>query len=292
MASAPNFFRRLDKPTEYLYDFIDLLIVDEAGQVTPEQAGPAFALANRALVVGDTEQLQPIPRVNATVDITDLKTCGLLSGEEEFHRYCDNGIAASRGSVMKVAQQVSQFGKPDYLGGMLLTEHFRCAEDIIQYCNALCYDRQLIPCKKIPDPGKEPYGDLPRLGSLHIEGTAENTGGSWENHLEAATIAWWIHQMEDEWTQEDQRRLKDIIAVVSPYRKQAFLIQRYLKNEYQIEDLTVNTVHSLQGAEKDIVLFSPTLGGQTDQIPLTTPPVSCSTWLSPGRRNPFWSSGI
>ena len=74
--------------------------------------------------------------------------------------------------------------------------------------------------------------------------------------------------MEDEWTQEDQRRLKDIIAVVSPYRKQAFLIQRYLKNEYQIEDLTVNTVHSLQGAEKDIVLFSPTLGGQTDQIPL------------------------
>lgn len=268
MASAPNFFRRLDKPTEYLYDFIDLLIVDEAGQVTPEQAGPAFALANRALVVGDTEQLQPIPRVNATVDITNLKTCGLLSGEEEFHRYCDNGIAASRGSVMKVAQQVSQFGKPDYLGGMLLTEHFRCAEDIIQYCNALCYDRQLIPCKKNPDPGKEPYGDLPRLGSLHIEGTAENTGGSWENHLEAATIAWWIHQMEDEWTQEDQRRLKDIIAVVSPYRKQAFLIQRYLKNEYQIEDLTVNTVHSLQGAEKDIVLFSPTLGGQTDQIPL------------------------
>ncbi|OYD08795.1 DEAD/DEAH box helicase [Paludifilum halophilum] len=267
MASAPNFFRRLRHSKEYLYDFIDLLIVDEAGQVTPEQAGPVFALADRALVVGDTEQLQPISRVNAPVDRANLKTCGLLTSDEAFDRFCDSGIAASNGSVMKVAQQISQFGKPDYLGGMLLTEHFRCAEDIIQYCNTLCYDKQLVPCKENPAPGEEPYGDLPRLGFLHIEGIAENVSGSWENHREAATIAWWIHQMKDEWTQQGRRQLKDIIAVVSPYRQQAFLIRRYLKDEYQIEGLTVNTVHSLQGAEKDIVLFSAALGGQTDQTP-------------------------
>ncbi len=35
--------------TEYLFDFIDLLIVDEAGQVLPEVAGASFALAKRAL---------------------------------------------------------------------------------------------------------------------------------------------------------------------------------------------------------------------------------------------------
>ncbi|MFC4076170.1 DEAD/DEAH box helicase [Salinithrix halophila] len=267
MLSAPNFFRRLRKANEYLYSFIDLLIVDEAGQVTPEQAGPVFALADQALVVGDTEQLQPIPRVHAQVDITNLKTCGLITDEEAFDRYCDNGMAASNGSVMKIAQHVSQFGKPDYLGGMLLTEHFRCAEDIIQYCNTLCYDNQLVPCRKNPIPGKELYGDLPRLGFLHIEGIAEHTGGSWENHREAATIAWWIYQMKDEWTKQGQRRLEDIIAVVSPYRKQAILIRRYLKDEYDIQGLTVNTVHSLQGAEKDIVLFAATLGGEVERIP-------------------------
>lgn len=267
MASAPNFFRRLRQPNQYLYGFIDLLIVDEAGQVTPEQAGPVFALADRGLVVGDTEQLQPIPRVNAQIDMTNLKMCGLLNNEEEFDRFCDNGIAVSNGSVMKLAQQISQFGKPDYLGGMLLTEHFRCAEDIIQYCNALCYDHQLLPSKPNPAPGEEPYGDLPRLGSLHIDGIAESTGSSWENHREAASIAWWINQMKDEWTQGGKRQLKDIIAVISPFRKQANLIRDYLKKEYRIEGLTVNTVHSLQGAEKDIVLFSATLDGQTEQTP-------------------------
>ena len=38
--------------TEYLFNHIDLLIVDEAGQVLPEVAGPSFALAKRALVIG------------------------------------------------------------------------------------------------------------------------------------------------------------------------------------------------------------------------------------------------
>ncbi|WP_170109654.1 DEAD/DEAH box helicase [Melghirimyces profundicolus] len=228
MLSGPNFFRRLRKPEKYLYGFVDLLIIDEAGQVTPEQAGPMFALADRALVVGDTEQLQPIPRVNRPVDEVNLKTFGLLSEEEDFDRFSQSGWAASNGSVMKVAQRISQFGNPDYLGGMLLTEHYRCVEDIIQYCNDLCYQGRLVPRRKNPVPGEEIYGDLPRLGYLHVEGRAESTGGSWENHNEAATIAWWIHRMKDEWTQGN-RRLEDVIAVVSPFRKQADLIRRYLQ---------------------------------------------------------------
>lgn len=33
--------------SDYLYDFIDLLIVDEAGQVSPEVAGAGFSLAKK-----------------------------------------------------------------------------------------------------------------------------------------------------------------------------------------------------------------------------------------------------
>jgi energy-coupling factor transporter ATP-binding protein EcfA2 len=183
MSSAPNFFRRFRKPGKYLYGFVDLLIIDEAGQVTPEQAGPVFALADRALVVGDTEQLQPISRLNQQVDEANLKTCGLLSEEEDFDRFSRSGLAASNGSVMKVAQQVSRYRKHKDLGGMLLTEHHRCVEDIIQYCNELCYQNRLDPCRKNPAPGEERYGDLPRLGYLHVEGTAESTGGSWKTTM-------------------------------------------------------------------------------------------------------------
>jgi hypothetical protein len=49
--------------TEYLFSFIDLLIVDEAGQVLPEVSGASFALAKSALVIGDTLQIEPISSV-------------------------------------------------------------------------------------------------------------------------------------------------------------------------------------------------------------------------------------
>ncbi|MDO9415499.1 hypothetical protein [Pararhizobium sp.] len=62
---------------EYLYDFIDLLIIDEAGQALPEVAGAAFALAKRALVIGDTQQIEPISAVPRAVDVGNLREAGL-----------------------------------------------------------------------------------------------------------------------------------------------------------------------------------------------------------------------
>lgn len=64
--------------TEYLYNYIDLLIVDEAGQVLPEVAGPSFSLAKRALVIGDTQQIEPITSLTATVDAGNLAEAGLI----------------------------------------------------------------------------------------------------------------------------------------------------------------------------------------------------------------------
>jgi hypothetical protein len=42
--------------TPALFDFIDLPIVDEAGQVSPEVGVAAFSLAKQAIVVGDAKQ--------------------------------------------------------------------------------------------------------------------------------------------------------------------------------------------------------------------------------------------
>jgi superfamily I DNA and/or RNA helicase len=62
--------RRRDRRTfvdQHLYDTIDLLVVDEAGQATPDVAGASFALARGALVIGDTEQIEPIWNVPRAV---------------------------------------------------------------------------------------------------------------------------------------------------------------------------------------------------------------------------------
>lgn len=68
------------KKNDYLYDFIDLLIVDEAGQVSPEVAGAGFSLAKKALIIGDTLQIPPISKLTKSIDIGNLHKANLIHG--------------------------------------------------------------------------------------------------------------------------------------------------------------------------------------------------------------------
>ena len=98
--------------TGYLFDFIDLLIVDEAGQVLPEIAAPSFALAKRALVIGDTQQIEPISSVSKAVDIGNLKSAGFLKetyAEADLATLSSTGIRSVDGSVMRLAQHACPF---------------------------------------------------------------------------------------------------------------------------------------------------------------------------------------
>lgn len=244
--------------------FIDLLIVDEAGQVPPELAGAAFALARRALVVGDTEQLRPVWRVSTWGDAGNLQRAGLRVTEDTADRVEKAGISAASGSVMRVAQRRSPYRIPDLpYGGMLLTEHYRCVPQIIAYCNYLCYRGRLRPVR--PNDTQPP--ELPRMGYAHVPGASDRSGGSRINRMEASTIARWIAGHADALRQLgararglDEREplppLAKVVAVVTPFKAQARMIKAALEAQ-RIKGLTVDTVHALQGDERDVVVFSP-----------------------------------
>lgn len=246
-----------------LLSFIDLLIVDEAGQVSPELAGAAFALARRALVVGDTEQLQPVPRVSAWGDIGNLRRAGLAPSSEAADRVEEAGIAAATGNAMRVAQRGSPCRLPDVpYGGMLLTEHYRCAPPIIAYCNELCYAGRLVAVRPVDERPPE----LPRMGYAHVPGRARKAGPSRVNDVEAWTVAQWIASHADALRRLGARArgleegepppLEKVVAVVTPFKAQARAIQKAVEAR-RISGLTVDTVHSLQGDERDVVVFSP-----------------------------------
>lgn len=131
----------------YLYDFADLLIVDEAGQVLPEVAGASFALGKQALVIGDQLQIEPIWSIPKSIDIGNLQAAELLGKEEDaYERVCESGRSAASGSVMQIAQRLSRYHyDPAMARGMFLHEHHRCFDEIVSYCNALCYQGKLIP---------------------------------------------------------------------------------------------------------------------------------------------------
>ncbi|WP_337049207.1 AAA domain-containing protein [Serratia fonticola] len=260
------------KDKNYFYNLADLLIVDEAGQVLPEVAAASFALAKKALVIGDTEQIAPIWNSLPSIDIGNMVEENILPGgtQEEltdaYELMCDSGKSAASGSVMKVAQFNSRYQyDPDLARGMYLYEHRRCFDNIIGYCNVLCYHGKLQPKR-----GGEKETLLPAMGYLHIDGLGQQAnGGSRYNTFEAETIAAWLVVHKEEIERHYGKPLHKVVGVITPFSMQVNAIKAALRKldiscSGGEDSLTVGTVHSLQGAERAIVIFSPVYSKHED----------------------------
>lgn len=262
--------RKFEK--SYLYDFADLLIVDEAGQVLPEVAAASFALAKKALVIGDTEQISPIWSIAPAIDVGNMLAEKILSGStqeeitEKYTAIADLGKSAASGSVMKIAQFASRYQyDPELARGMYLYEHRRCYDNIIGYCNTLCYHGKLLPKR-----GREESNLMPAMGYLHIDGKGElASSGSRYNLLEAETIAVWLAENQQNIEAHYGKSLHEVVGIVTPFSAQVSTIKQVLGKQgistgTNEKSLTVGTVHSLQGAERAIVIFSPVYSKHED----------------------------
>ncbi|MBO0798328.1 MAG: TIR domain-containing protein, partial [Blastocatellia bacterium] len=249
-----------------LYEFIDLLVIDEAGQVSPDLAGANFALARKALVVGDTKQLKPIHNIIPGIDRANIKKHGLASSEKEIRAIDEAGFSVSEpyysgipgGNVMKIAQRATRYKNPEYLErGMFLREHYRCVPEIIAFCNELAYGGMLEPQRKC-----DPEYPLPRIGYLHVPGNPRKLGSSWVNEDEAQAIARWIvkyRKMVEFHPDYINKPIGEIIAVLTPFKAQEKKIKKALERS-GFDGITVGTVHVLQGAERPVILYSSVYG--------------------------------
>ncbi|PUZ26596.1 AAA domain-containing protein [Chitinophaga costaii] len=262
--------------TPPLLDFIDVLIVDEAGQVSPEVGAATFALAKKALIVGDTLQIEPVWNVPAKVDYANLIRCGVANSLEEVDLLDDleiKGFLSSSGSIMKMAQKASPYHLyPSMERGMMLIEHRRCYDEIIGFCNMLAYNGFLEPKK-----GTAARILFPPMHFVDSKSIATTAGKSRANPEEAICIAQWILTYQQQLIRHYQSientaaakdnttprklQLADIIGIVTPFTGQKYeLIKACKSNGISVAGLTIGTVHALQGAERPIVLFSATYG--------------------------------
>lgn len=287
-----------EKGTALTYDMgsIDLLIVDEAGQVDTSVGAAAFALAKRAVVVGDALQLEPVWNVEPEVDkqIAEGKLGIPKASFDQFWKDLQtSSLTASRSSsLIKAAQATCPWNHPvrpqgesEYFdGGLFLSEHRRCLDDIIEYCNELLYDGQLKPMRGGIESRKASI-DLPPMGFCPVEGHSTRSGTSRINRPEAKAIArWiaiWLPKVYDAYSTSSKEGERPnparLIGVVSPFSAQAREVSRALAQREIREqlgtafdgtkrpkvdpsklarELTVGTAHRLQGAECPIVLFS------------------------------------
>lgn len=270
---APNFFtawQGKDDPVP-LWNTIDLLIVDEAGQVSPDIGSVMFALAKCALVVGDTSQIEPIWNTGEATDRANAEKFGFTKSSDDPHydKMESAGYTAARGNLMKIASRGCAIQKYSDLPGLLLTEHRRSVPELIGYCNELVYGGRLVPLRASLDPANRL---LPVFGKLDVKGKDTQVGTSRKNQTEAEAIVTWIkdnrNSIENHYRDKVTGEIVPIwklVGIVTPFKMQATIINRLLLQSIpdlaqKDTKLTVGTVHALQGAERDIIIFSPTYG--------------------------------
>ena len=182
-----------EKKSYHLYNFIDLLIVDEAGQISPEIGAPVFALAKKAVVVGDEQQIPPVWGSQRALDITMAITNKVIPNKENFSELEENGLNCSQSSIMKIASLSCPFEK--YGKGLFLSEHRRCYNEIVEYCNNLVYSGKLEPLRGCAKDDKNNIlaNFLPPMGHKQITVShSQKSGSSRVNSKEANTIVEWL----------------------------------------------------------------------------------------------------
>ncbi len=249
----------------HLYNYIDLLIVDEAGQVSPEIAACSFALAKKAVVVGDIFQIEPVWSVSKALDISLAIDKGVIATKEEYDKLSGLGINASNSSVMMVASKSCQYMKFDNRG-LFLSEHRRCYDEIISYCNELVYKGNLEPMRgKGANDKDNKLTKLLQMGYKQIDTECSSKKGSSRyNKKEAIEIANWINEnyemIKEAYPKEDE---KNLLGIITPFKAQVSCIVNEINKNISEDikkNISVGTVHTFQGAERKIMIMSTVYG--------------------------------
>lgn len=253
---APGFFK---KGEEREMGYADLLVVDEAGMVCNEIGLPTFALAKKAVVVGDMNQIPPI------YEMKDDQSKGIWQAKvgtmsEDFYT-----LDCSGSSVMRVASERSRFnrGEENDKRGVLLREHFRCYNEIIAYCNKLIYKGDLLPMR-----GNSRESRFPVMAHCLVPAEkSEVVNGSRRNEAEAKSIVAWLRRNKEAiLTESKGKSLMEAVNIITPFKCQADLIKHELMQAGIVEKdntgkvVGVGTVHTFQGAEAPFVIYSTTYG--------------------------------
>lgn len=195
----------------------DLVVLDEASQCNPASALMPIIRARRLMLVGDSNQLQPITTVSNQVN-RQLKAQYQVPA---MYDYCEKSIL----NLMLETDTISR--------SILLKYHYRSVDPIIQFSNQKYYLNQL----KV----RTSKGHKDALKLIDVPAHFDSHRSTDE---EVAKIV-----------QEVESTPSRSVGVVTPFRAQAHKVREALL-KINREDVTVGTVHSFQGDQKDKIIFS------------------------------------
>lgn len=258
MASSASLFRFYPNNFEKNKP-IYLVLSDESGMATPHQLLPALYRAERAIVVGDPKQLPPIvPLTESTINSYENEAFG--DDSDSSQRYSPVSISAYHRAAGCKSGHYDDIGD-----GILLDEHRRRQKDIANlFIKVAAYNGL-----KIKTPPIDSKNDLLRkrfelFGNKQLyfvpvngqKGTAKNT------NIEEVDC---IKKLIDELERCGYNPNKEI-GLITPYANQSKLLMQHFAKRLQHcdKEKKIGTVHAFQGAEYEVMIFSPVIHSTVD----------------------------
>lgn len=216
------------------------LLVDEAGQAEPQQVIGGLWRCERAVIVGDPLQLDPV---------TSLP--GSLADAIRDHHGVDPAFIGPQASVQRLADMVTPWGghrgEDELWVGVPMNVHRRCEGPIFDLVNAIAYGGRMVNAT-----GSKPAHPALRVPSCWLDVPAgPGDHGSGDGHWRAAEGA-----RLDALLAHLHREGYDFgeLFVVSPFRDVARHLEQRARHPAH-RGMTGGTVHTIQGREADAVVL-------------------------------------
>jgi hypothetical protein len=224
----------------------DLVVIDEASQVSVAQALPAVLRAKKVVVFGDAKQFSNVKSSQASG-----ATNAAYLADIEAHFRANVSEAATKLHLLKhfdVKKSILEFFEVIANYGTMLRKHFRGYQELISFSSKYFYEGQLQAIKIRSRPIQETI----RFEVLEApdKDTVKNT-----NRAEAEFILGEMRRMIDDGEEAT-------VGVITPFREQVKLLNDVLFRDTYGERfeselrLKVMTFDTCQGEERDIIIFS------------------------------------
>lgn len=220
-------------PAEGLFD---LVIVDEASQ-SDVTVLPGMLRGKQWLIVGDSKQVSPTESFISEEQIYGLQAAlpesplrdSLLPGHS-FFDLCSQAFPGGR---------------------VVLSEHFRCSEELISFSNEHFYDGQLVPLR-LPTKSE-------RLSPCLIDVKTNGVKSGKVNALEVQKIVELIVEIVDDGQKNGCPRSIGVISLIGDDQSRtirARLLDAIGPHAMSRHNILIGDPPSFQGAERDIIFLT------------------------------------
>ncbi|WP_433611085.1 AAA domain-containing protein [Dactylosporangium sp. CA-139114] len=228
-------------------DLFDVVVFDEASQVTPADAVPALLRGRQVVVAGDEHQLPPTSFFMAAEESGGTDPLGVNPDGS-----IDLSLTSGYESILDVLSAL--------LPGYLLRWHYRSQDDrLIGFSNAHIYEGSLVTFPGVAGEGS--------VSHVHVSGSAEGSGSADESAPDSVTAE--VDRVVELILQHAQVRPNESLGVITMGITHAERIDLALRRvlaarpelhaffaETAAEPFFVKNLERVQGDERDAIILS------------------------------------